>query len=180
MGNDGGRPAWQARIDVGLPRLESLMSRIARRKYGGEFMSRERTMSANSLFGEMFQVGLYKPSQGRITRQTTCGSLWFVTLVAAWRLYATLYAYPTLQYALPFALIVVGLWSSYRLVNYPRFADFLIAVEAEMNKVSWPSWPELTRSSLVVIFVMIALAVAMLAMDSVWTVLFKNLLGILK
>ena len=35
-------------------------------------------------------------------------------------------------------LAVVGLWAAYRVVNLPAFADFLIAVEAEMNKVSWP------------------------------------------
>lgn len=31
---------------------------------------------------------------------------------------------------------VVGIWFGYRLVNWPRFADFLISVEAELNKVS--------------------------------------------
>ncbi len=36
---------------------------------------------------------------------------------------------------------MVGLWLCFRLVNMPRFADFLIAVEAEMNKVSWPTRP---------------------------------------
>ena len=35
------------------------------------------------------------------------------------------------------------MWISYRLVNIPAFADFLIAVEAEMNKVSWPTRHEL-------------------------------------
>ena len=34
-----------------------------------------------------------------------------------------------------------------------QFADFLIAVEAEMTKVSWPSRGELVRSSIVVILV---------------------------
>ena len=33
----------------------------------------------------------------------------------------------------------------------PAFADFLIAVEAEMNKVSWPTRTELFRGSMVVI-----------------------------
>jgi preprotein translocase subunit SecE len=137
-------------------------------------------MAANSLIGEMFQIGLYKPSQGRITRQATCGTLWLVTVIAAWRLYTVLFSYPSLQYSLPLGLIVVGLWASYRLVNYARFADFLIAVEAEMNKVSWPSWLELTRSSMVVIFVMFALAAILLLLDGLWTFVFKNLLGILK
>src|SRR5262245_37313425 len=111
-------------------------------------MNKVLAMAANSLIGEMFQVELYKPSQCRITRQATCGVLWVVALIAAWRLYTLLYNYSTahygisLQYALPLVLIVVAFWASYRLVNYSRFADFLIAVEAEMNKVSWPSWPE--------------------------------------
>lgn len=136
-------------------------------------------MAANSLVGEMFQIGLYKPSQGRITRQATCGTLWVVTLIAAWRLYAVLQQSASLQYIVPLAVIIVGFWASYRLVNYARFADFLIAVEAEMNKVSWPSWTELSRSSMVVIFVMFALAAILLLLDTIWTFVFKNLLGIL-
>ena len=36
------------------------------------------------------------------------------------------------------AVLAFGLWLGYRIVNVPQFADFLIAVEAEMNKVSWP------------------------------------------
>lgn len=144
-------------------------------------MNKVHAMVANSLIGEMFQIGLYKPNQGRITRQATCGTLWVVALIAAWRLYAWLFQYaPSWRYALPGLLIVVAFWASYRLVNYPRFADFLIAVEAEMNKVSWPSWPELTRSSLVVIFVMFSLSAVLLLFDGVWTYVFRNLLGILK
>lgn len=137
-------------------------------------------MAANTFVGEMFQFGLYKPSQGRITRQATCGTLWVIALIAAWRLYSITYKYPSLQYSLPMVLILVAFWASYRLVNYPKFADFLIAVEAEMNKVSWPSWPELTRSSMVVIFVMFSLAGILLLLDGLWTFVFKNLLGVLK
>ena len=33
----------------------------------------------------------------------------------------------------------VQTWFAYRLVNLSSFADFLIAVEVEMTKVSWPS-----------------------------------------
>ena len=60
---------------------------------------------------------------------------------------------PALRYGLPGALLMLGWWVAYRIVNVPKFADFLIAVEAEMNKVSWPSRDELIRSSAVVIFV---------------------------
>jgi preprotein translocase subunit SecE len=138
-------------------------------------------MAANSFLGELFQAGLYKPSQGRVTRQVTCGALWLVMLIAAYNVYVQLYsAQPVWQYLAPVLLAVVGGWASYRLVNYPRFADFLIAVEAEMNKVSWPSWPELVRSSLVVIFVMFALAAVLLGFDAFWTFLFRDLLHIIR
>ena len=43
-----------------------------------------------------------------------------------------------LRFGLPALLLAAGWWISYRIVNFPAFADFLIAVEAEMNKVSWP------------------------------------------
>jgi preprotein translocase subunit SecE len=68
---------------------------------------------------------------------------------------------------------------SFRLVNMPRFADFLIAVEAEMYKVSWPSRTELIRSSLVVIFVIFALSVVLFGFDAFWMGLFQWI-GVLK
>ena len=70
---------------------------------------------------------------------------------------------------------------SYRVVNYPKFADFLIAVEAEMNKVSWPTRGELVRSSIVVIFVILVLAGLLYFYDLLWGFIFgKNVLGVLK
>jgi preprotein translocase subunit SecE len=57
-------------------------------------------------------------------------------------------------------------------VNIPQFADFLIAVEAEMNKVSWPSRGELVRSAAVVIFVIFLLATVLFAYDLIWRQLF--------
>lgn len=142
-------------------------------------MSKQRTMPAESFVGEIFHVGLYKPSQGRITRQVTCGVLWTVIALASLRLYQTLYEADVWQYIGPMALLVVGFWAAYRAVNYPKFADFLIAVEAEMNKVSWPSKGELIRSSVVVIFVIFMLAVVLFGYDVLWQYLFKNVLGVL-
>ena len=57
-----------------------------------------------------------------------------------------------MRFALPGALLAAGLWLCFRIVNLPRFAEFLIAVEAEMAKVSWPTSTEVFRSSAVVIF----------------------------
>ena len=68
----------------------------------------------------------------------------------------------------PLAALVLGLWFSFRIVHVPRFADFLIAVEAEMNKVSWPSTTELIKSSLVVIIVIFLLTGVLFGYDLLW------------
>ncbi|MEC8240045.1 MAG: preprotein translocase subunit SecE, partial [Planctomycetota bacterium] len=60
-----------------------------------------------------------------------------------------------------------------RLVQLPRFADFLIAVEAEMNKVSWPAQGELVKASIVVIFVIFFLAGVLFSFDLIWNSLFR-------
>ena len=75
-------------------------------------------------------------------------------------------------------LLVAGLWVSYRLVNVPAFADFLIAVEAEMNKVSWPTRPELFRSSIVVLIMIFVLAMFLAGCDIFWKLCCRGL-GIL-
>jgi preprotein translocase subunit SecE len=87
---------------------------------------------------ELFRYDLYKRTQGRMVRQITCLVIWVTFALGAWRMYS-LMADPVFKYVLPFVLLVAGLWIGYRAVNLPTFADFLIAVEAEMNKVSWPS-----------------------------------------
>jgi preprotein translocase subunit SecE len=81
------------------------------------------------------------------------------------------------RYWLPLTLTALGMWFGYRVVNWPRFADFLIAVEAEMSKVSWPSKTELYRASMVVIFTMAFLAILLFCYDAIWQWLFE-LLGV--
>ena len=136
-------------------------------------MAKPKVMTASSLLGEIFQVCLYKLSQGRVTRQVTCRTSWAAVAIASYRLYVTMYEFGIWQYVVPLSFLVVGFWASYRIVNYARFADFLIAVEAEMNKVSWPSRLELTRSAAVVIFVIFAMALILFAFDFIWRVLFQ-------
>jgi preprotein translocase subunit SecE len=63
------------------------------------------------------------------------------------------------------AMLVGGCWIAYRLVNMPRFADFLIAVEAEMNKVSWPTQSEMIRAVLVVLFTIAFLVLVLFGYD---------------
>ena len=133
----------------------------------------------SAFIAELWHVGLYKRSQGRVTRQVTFAAMALAWAFGMWRLNQYLIGYPPmLSYGLPAGLLLIGLWALYRLVNVPAFADFLIAVEAEMNKVSWPSKMDLYRSCIVVLVTIITLTVALFAFDLFWSWFFK-LLGIL-
>jgi len=136
----------------------------------------------NGFFQELLQVGIYKRSQGRITRQVTCAALALGVAAGFWRLSQMMIDYwdwnRVVGLTVPTILAIVCCWVAYRLVNYPRFADFLIAVEAEINKVSWPTRGELARSSLVVLFTIFALAVVLFGFDALWNLVFTNILRI--
>ncbi|MFM7843359.1 MAG: preprotein translocase subunit SecE [Planctomycetota bacterium] len=145
-------------------------------------MSGEKSLTAGTLVSELFQLGYYKPTQGRVVRQATLWALAITVLFAAYRLFEQLKGtdwFPGARMILPLVILGVGLWVSFRLVNFWRFADFLIAVEAEMSKVSWPSKSELIRSAAVVIFVLFALSATLFGFDVFWGFLFE-ILGVVK
>lgn len=52
---------------------------------------------------------------------------------------------------LVFAMLLAFLWWWHRFLTQPSRAELLIDTEAEMNKVTWPTWPETWNSTLVVI-----------------------------
>jgi preprotein translocase subunit SecE len=127
-------------------------------------------------FQELFQTGLYKRSQGRITRQVTFGALLITALLGYWSLMRTLAdCQAHLRLGLPLLLCTLTVWVAYRAVNLPAFADFLIAVEAEMNKVSWPTRHELFRASVVVLFTIFVLAGVLYFFDAFWQWFFSFL-----
>lgn len=146
---------------------------------------------------ELFHVGIYKRTQGRVARQVTFFAVAVIVAIAIYGLWETLGSNLTrwpgswlaywnlgrneaveavvrqgMHHGLPFLLLLLGLWAGYRLVNVPRFADFLIAVEAEMNKVSWPTRSELYRSSIVVLVTIFALAMVLFTFDLFWNKFF--------
>ncbi len=129
---------------------------------------------------ELIRFDLYKRSQGKIARQVTFAALAIIVLLAAWCLHdyyvgkvgSTNFS----KYVVPIAVLVGGLWASFRAVQLPSFADFLISVEAEMNKVSWPTWTELLRSSMVVILMIFILAGILFFYDFAWKFLLERVL----
>lgn len=160
---------------------------------------------------EMVRFGIYKRTQGKITRQVTFAVLVVVIGLGLARLSSILKSSSIAenwanwfgQYAwlapfqwlakgcalvsatgpfylwFPGLLLLLAAWACYRLVNVPSFADFLIAVEAEMNKVSWPTKPELYRASMVVLVVIVVLAAMMSLFDVLWRALLHSGLHII-
>jgi preprotein translocase subunit SecE len=104
-------------------------------------------------------LSLYKPGQGYYTRMLSaigvgvivlCGVVWL------WAKLTTVDAIPTdqrLYYQAGAAVGVIAFFGilMFFLLNKPRIADFMIATEAEMKKVNWPSKKEIIGSTWVVI-----------------------------
>lgn len=136
--------------------------------------------TALSPWRELFSLGFYKPSQGRMARRLTYAAIVVLVAFGCWALhnYLTTRVDTGTRYGLSLGLFFVGVWLGFRLVQMPRFADFLIAVEAEMNKVSWPSRTELFRSVIVVLVTIIGLAIVLYLYDIIWQLLLR-LLGVL-
>ena len=133
-----------------------------------------------AFMAELFRLNLYKRSQGRFARQVTFAALAFIVALGAWRLNVWLEgradADRQLAYAVPLGVLVIGWWIIFRLVQLPKFADFLISVEGEMNKVTWPKQGELIRASLVVMAVIFLLAALLYFYDLIWKGVFGWLL----
>jgi preprotein translocase SecE subunit len=136
-----------------------------------------------------FSAAAYKRTQGqRVRRGTILGILILLgsgiftllnhrTLVAGsanWEVSLpfthgkTFVLLPDLQFTVPLLLAAAGLWFSYRIVNFPTFADFLIATEAELNKVSWTTRKRLIQDTIVVLTTMLLLTGFLFVMDSIW------------
>ena len=128
----------------------------------------------------LFTAGLYKRSQGKVIRQTTAGVIALVMVYGAYTLsMANEGGEEALHFWVPGIIAIVGGWFSFRVVNWPKFADFLIATEAEMRKVTWPSKQELKRGSIVVIVTIFFLSAALFVFDGFWNLAFKGLRNIL-
>jgi len=72
------------------------------------------------------------------------------------------------QYTMPLIFLLVLGWVSWRVVNWPVFADFLIATEAEMNKVSWTTRQRLVQDTIVVLATVILLTLFLFVVDVLW------------
>ena len=143
--------------------------------------------AGRSLISEIFAANIYKRNQGRIVRQLTCLAMWLALALGCWRLYTVVmvdmdlpetlspFVEGLIRRGIPLLVLIAGVWITFRIVNWRRFADFLIAVQAEMNKVTWPGNSELVKASLVVIFTIAFLAALLFGFDLFWRAIFENL-----
>ena len=88
-------------------------------------------------------------------------------------------ASPATRFGIPTVVGAVLGWIIFRLVQYPPFVEFLIATEAEMNKVSWTSRDDLYRATTVVLATVVLMSVFLFGVDWLWSNLLQ-LLGVLK
>jgi preprotein translocase subunit SecE len=118
-------------------------------------------------------VQIYKSGQGRYVRIGTAIGVALVALVLAYYVWGLLAQYVSdaiaykvyLEYAIPavvFAVLMAGV--GYYMLQ-PKAADFLIATESEMKKVSWSSKAELIGSTVVVIVTVVLLAAFIFLVD---------------
>jgi preprotein translocase subunit SecE len=128
---------------------------------------------------------IYKSGQGKYTRM--CSSLAFGLIVAigCYRLYDTLRivdwgltkrAELWINTMVPAILFTVLAFLLFKLINKASIADFMIAGEGEMKKVSWSSRKEIMASTFIVILVVIVMAVFLGVADLLFRMFFNWLL----
>jgi len=123
------------------------------------------------------KIEIYKRGQGKYTRLGTVMGVLVIAVFGAAALSNQLKTVvnPYIQFGVPAAAVVVlGLLVAW-IVNRPGPADFLIATEGEMKKVSWSSRKEIIGSTKVVIVTTIIIAGVLFAVDLILSALFVKL-----
>ena len=104
---------------------------------------------------------IYKRGQGKYTRLCSTFGAAIIVGLGCLQLYNKLQATDWglwVETMVPAGLFVVLALMIYWLINKATIADFMIAAEGEMKKVSWSSRQEIAVSTLIVIIVVIIMA----------------------
>ena len=122
---------------------------------------------------------IYKRGQGKYTRLWSALGFGLITGLGCLQLYKMLEARdfsPWVETMVPAALFTVFLLVIFWLSNLPKMADFLIASEGEMKKVSWSSKREIAISTLIVIMVVFFFAALLGVTDICFRLFFDYIL----
>lgn len=133
------------------------------------------TVEGQSLLATVFSTNVYKASQGRLVRQVTLAVMLAVVFLGCYRMTELFFldAEPLVRLGVPALAFAVGAWFVYRVVQWPRFADFLVAVQGELDKVNWATWEYLIRATGVVLVTMVIAAAFLWVCDFVWLIFFQ-------
>jgi preprotein translocase subunit SecE len=138
---------------------------------------------------------VYKPDQGRMTRMASFWSLVLLLLFGCSFLYDTLRGYVdalktpmgglsipivsiplTGAFLISFVIFAVGTIWLFAWMQKPKVADFLIEVEAELRKVTWPTGQEVVNASIVVVITVTVLMGFLAGSDYVINILVERLI----
>ncbi|MGE3820125.1 MAG: preprotein translocase subunit SecE [Isosphaeraceae bacterium] len=128
----------------------------------------------------LVRTDVYKPLQGWYARLYTALGIGLIAGVGVWRLYEIVYeSTEAIRFGVPAVAALLGGWFLFRLVQYPPFVEFLIATEAEMNKVSWTNKDDLYRATVVVLVTVVLTSVFLFGVDWIWSNLLQAI-GVLR
>jgi len=122
---------------------------------------------------------IYKRGQGKYTRLCSAFGAVLIAGLGCLQLYRKLQAWDLglwIETMVPAGLFVVLALLIFWLVNKPAIADFMVAAESEMKKVSWSSRKEIIVSTVIVIVLVIVLAVFLGVTDLSFQMIFEKLL----
>lgn len=119
---------------------------------------------------------IYKRGQGKNSRLWTAVVLLVIVAAGCWRLHLKLEAQnPWIHTLIPALVCAVFGAIIYWLSNIPAVANFLIAAEGEIKKVSWSSRKEIVTSTLIVICVVAIMATGLGVVDFTFQLFFREL-----
>lgn len=122
-------------------------------------------------------LSIYKPGQGKYARVTTgvILALWSaygvnslkVSLGSAGSLFTIGSQEFTYAQVVPVVVFLAAVALIAWLLNFRKFADFLIETEAEMGRVIWPSRSSVVASSIVVIVTLVVMSALLWGVDTI-------------
>jgi preprotein translocase subunit SecE len=134
----------------------------------------------SQFFTNLLSTGLFKPMQGWYARLYTALGLGVLAAAGVYKVWGVVEdETPVWRFGIPTVVAVVLGWIVFRIVHFPPFAEFLIATEAEMNKVSWTSKDDLYRATTVVLTTVLLMAVFLFVVDWLWLFILRHI-GVLQ
>ncbi len=126
------------------------------------------------------QLYIYKRGHGYQTRLWSAVACLLLAAIGCYKLYSklSLTGNPWVQNLVPAIVWALLAWVVYIVSNRTSVADFLIAAEGELKKVSWSTRQQVIASTIIVIFVVALMSVMLGFVDVVFRLIFENVVGL--